>query len=795
MPDPILPRAPDAGSSATRPWPRRLTSPWAALVVLAAFYVLLLASLREKSATFDEQGHATAGYLYWKRGDYGLDPENGNLSKRWIALPYLLGGHNPPATNTPGFSDSLWRLADHWFNRAGNDVTSMLARGRAMSALVAVALGAVVWFWARHLFGPLAGMLALLLYALNPTILANGGLMTSDTPAAFGFLIALGSIWATLHRISVARVIAGVFAIGVLFLVKMSAPLILPIAALLTLARIIDGRPLPVGRDRLLAKRGQQLAAFALVALVQTAGIVAMVWAFYGFRYSAFPPDSTIAPRFDRPWEWVFDVREPRALLAELSLTADQQRAVDAALPPVISSDIAWSFLALDRLEELQRRVLTPTQSARLAELRREPPRHWVLRIIHLAREHRLLPEAFLYGYANVWKTSSKLAAFLNGEISNTGWRSFFPFTFAVKTPLALLGLLGLALVAAFAVWQSHTRTAARSRARVAWELLYPVLPLLLLFFGYWAIALSSNLNIGHRHLLPTYPPLLILTAGVAAWCFREAGAAASWSTSRRAMAATVAILVGLHAAETAYRFPNYLAYFNGIIRPDRAYRHVVDSSLDWGQELPAIARYLRERPGERAHLAYFGVGSPARYGIRAQHLGGFTALDWRLAAPMKPLFGVPAAEIEAFLREHPEYDASLAFRLDTGKETGILLTHRASAHRLGAGLYVISASTLQPLYHGRVEGFWNAAHEREYQRIKAAVAPFLTDDPQARIAAVSARPVAEWISLFDDFYDFRLARLTTFLRAREPDDIINHSVLVYRLSEADVARAIDGPL
>jgi hypothetical protein len=39
-----------------------------------------------------------------------------------------------------------------------------------------------------------------------------------------------------------------------------------------------------------------------------------------------------------------------------------------------------------------------------------------------------------------------------------------------------------------------------------------------------------------------------------------------------------------------------------------------------------------------------------------------------------------------------------------------------------------------------------------------------------------------------------RFARLTAYLRQREPDDNVNYSILVYRLTEADLARALDGP-
>src|SRR4051812_5694554 len=107
---------PDATTTfAVTGWRKWLTSGQAAAALLALFYVGLLISLRQKSATFDEPGHATAGYIYWTLGDYRIDPENGNLSKRWMALPFLFSGEQFPATTTNGWADSnSWLLADAW---------------------------------------------------------------------------------------------------------------------------------------------------------------------------------------------------------------------------------------------------------------------------------------------------------------------------------------------------------------------------------------------------------------------------------------------------------------------------------------------------------------------------------------------------------------------------------------------------------------------------------------------------------------------------------------------------------
>jgi hypothetical protein len=219
---------------------RRLTGPVAAGVTLVLLWIVMLASLRNKSLTYDELGNVTSGYTYWRFNDYRLDPENGNLPQRVGAIPLVAGHYRFPSTEGEAWQMSdEWGLGYQWFFQMGNDAAGMTARGRAVSGLLAVALGALVWLWSRRLFGPLGGMLSLLLFGLSPTILANGALMTSDTASALFFLASTGSLWLMLHRLPVGRVLLSAVVMGGLFVSKMSAPLIVPVALTLLAARLI----------------------------------------------------------------------------------------------------------------------------------------------------------------------------------------------------------------------------------------------------------------------------------------------------------------------------------------------------------------------------------------------------------------------------------------------------------------------------------------------------------------------------------------------------------------------------
>ncbi len=223
----------------------------------------------------------------------------------------------------------------------------------------------------------------------------------------------------------------------------------------------------------------------------------------------------------------------------------------------------------------------------------------WKAYFIEVARDWRLLPEAWLYGLSTVLAGSMARPSFLAGEYSLSGWWQFFPAMFLTKTPLALLFFTPVALVlGAVRFWRLES--GARRERLTRW------MPLILTSAVVWLTALTSNLNIGHRHILAVYPVLFIAAGGLAA-------------SGGRWLALPLVLLV-IQTVESFAIRPHYLAFFNPLGGgPAKAYRLVVDSSLDWGQDLPALRAWLAEnrRPGEPVYLSYFGSAWPPHYGVR----------------------------------------------------------------------------------------------------------------------------------------------------------------------------------
>ena len=217
--------------------------------------------------------------------------------------------------------------------------------------------------------------------------------------------------------------------------------------------------------------------------------------------------------------------------------------------------------------------------------------------ILQWVDQHRLLPNTYAYGFALVQAKAQKRQAFLAGQYSSTGWWYFFPVAFLIKTPLALVILvlagLGLCLAQPGVFWKNDV---------------FVIAPLAI----YLGIAMASSINIGLRHILPIYPFALLLAGKAVEQC---------WRGVRRAVPLA---LLAAAAVEVLAVHPDYLAFFNlAVGGPSHGYEWLVDSNLDWGQDLKGLKHWMDKNSVEHINLSYFGNADPDYYGIRCTHLPG----------------------------------------------------------------------------------------------------------------------------------------------------------------------------
>ena len=216
-------------------------------------------------------------------------------------------------------------------------------------------------------------------------------------------------------------------------------------------------------------------------------------------------------------------------------------------------------------------------------------------RLIALGLEWKLLPEAYLEGarYVAQHNVAGHPTYLLGKTEAVVGPWYYYAVAFALKNTPGFL--------AAFAF--AATR---RGPARVAavW------LPALLTF----AAASAGRIQIGERYVLAVYPYLIVLAAGALAPLLEGA---------RRRLA--LVLMLAAHVAPVLAQTPRgYIPYFNlAAGGTDGGHRFLADSNLDWGQDLPRLAAWMRRHQVEAVQLAYHGPDDPDRFGIRHADLPG----------------------------------------------------------------------------------------------------------------------------------------------------------------------------
>jgi hypothetical protein len=685
-------------------------SSWKILVLAAAllafYFIMAVSASRQKGPAFDETDHLAAGYNAWLNHDFSLDPGNGDFVRRWATVPLLF---SKPAF--PSLSDPNWRKAQSFgvgyklLFELGNDPAAILLQCRCMVALLGVVLGALVFACSRRLFGDLGGIISLTLFVFCPHMLAYGALVTTDLAFALALLASTWFVWRLLHRVTWVGLVGSLLAFSLLLISKTSAVLIAPIAVVLIAVRLFSRRPWlwRLGKERLMASRRQQISVLAGLVLIHLVVGWATIWAAFDFRYSgrADPVDSD--------------------LVFKRLLTTD-----------------------------------TPVQGP-------------LASTFDFCRRNHLLPEGYLFGAEDL-AISERRSSFMDGHWNVGGSVWFFPYAAWAKTPTALFFLLPFGLaggwrarngkavqgpsgVALAVSTSSRPRASRGAKAEVsakADRVLHSskrateeAIPFIALFVVYAAAAMWQNLNIGFRHILSLYPVLYILAGSVALW----------WPLSRLWARAVTLLLVGWFAVDSLSVRPDYLAYFNGFVGgPAQGYQHLVDSSLDWGQDLPALKRWLTaHNPGdvEPVFLSYFGTASPEYYGIKSERLLAFP--EWR---------------------------------------------HR-QVFACTPGYYAISATMFQNLYT-EAFGPWNRAYENAYQTTlhNLGLSERTAGDSATLGAWLQQYPGSVWQEQYGALDALRFNRLCGWLRAthRPPDAEVGYSILIWKLDAQDLHAALWGP-
>jgi len=279
--------------------------------------------------------------------------------------------------------------------------------------------------------------------------------------------------------------------------------------------------------------------------------------------------------------------------------------------------------------------AVTPDDSAWVRALGRGPIAEQIMDFSH---SHLKRPAPFAGILFQVLHNSSGHDAYLMGHLSNSGWWYYFPLVWLFKsTPvellLTVLGLI-LSLVMLRDAWKSmrgypNDASVARSEKRSMLDANKPTshapLVWLLAIVVLLAMSITSRLNLGQRYLLTLYPLLFLFTIDQFWRWFQNKGSLITLFCF---------VCFGFQIVSITSVQPHYLSYFNDSVGgPAEGRFYLLDSNLDWGQDLPALKEKLAELPEkerEQCLLYYFGTARPEAYSLTALSLKGPLPADFK---------------------------------------------------------------------------------------------------------------------------------------------------------------------
>lgn len=562
-----------------------------ALCVLFTMFMLMYVTAPQETAIMDELAHIPAGYSYVSHQDMRINPEHPPILKDLSGLPLLALKPNFPETAAAWQTDlnGQWKLGELFLYESGNNPDQILFWARLGPMLLTVVFGFLLFRFGQEWFGKSVGLLALILFAFSPALLAHGKYVTTDVAAAFGFFLAIAYFIRYLYVQNRRNFITAGVAFGIAEGLKFSLVLLVPLFIGFAILWAFAHHGERSWKD-MLAPAARLLKRTLLIFII---GYVAIIWPLYQVHVWNYP--AAPATQADR-----------QAIVAsKLSLCRD----LDTVKIPV-----SQYRDTVCNLKTFRPRVIAET-------------------FIWMSDKPVLRPFAqYALGVLMVGQRAvGGNTTYFLGEVSRDAWRQYFPIVYLIKEPLAMHVLSLAALLLLLAYLRASIRTSgfsawrARCTAFLRAHFIETTMAIFIMF--YWTSSIAANLNIGIRHIIPTFPFTFLLVSRIVLGHLRkkpdfeftlEPGkmkrlisfyARTAWKY------AALFAVVAWYVVSVCMHYPYFIAYFNELAGgPAHGYTYVADSNIDWGQDLKRLTQFVKENNIDKIRVHYFGGGSPHYY-------------------------------------------------------------------------------------------------------------------------------------------------------------------------------------
>ncbi len=529
-------------------WKHIIKTHFIAAVLMIMAGLLAIFSIWDDSAVRDEMPHIVSGYSYLTKQDYRVNPEHPPLIKELAAVPLLFQSVYFPEQD-PAWKDHVndqWDLGDKFLYKYGNDADRMLFWARIPMILIFLLGGWVLYRFAEKITKRRETALIALLLFLF-----------SPNLMAHGRFITTDM---------------GITAFTVFALYSYYLYLERPNWKRMLFAGLIFGLA--------------QLAKFSVFLLIPT---FLVIGALYGLG--------------------VYRKGKSKIALHQMFLQIGKAiviMAIGYVLVGVWYTFTMWN-MPLAVQHQLINESLTPNDLGKI----NAPYYLNKMTDFPLTRPYAQYLLGFLMVTAHA--TGGHTTYFF-GEVGKN-WPDYFVFAYLLKEPIAsqiLFYFAGIIFTLILVkVLKSWSKGKNHKLLNAYWLQTNAVL-IGYFFFAFLIFFMASvnKLQLGIRYILPVFPFIYLFTAYMLSifWEHFE-GKKQVWA--RFFTIGILSLLLIWVVGSNILVFPSYLAYFNETIGgPKEGYKYLVDSNLDWGQDLIRLRQFMDDNNIPYVKIDYFGGGN-----------------------------------------------------------------------------------------------------------------------------------------------------------------------------------------
>ena len=235
-----------------------------------------------------------------------------------------------------------------------------------------------------------------------------------------------------------------------------------------------------------------------------------------------------------------------------------------------------------------------------------------------LAVRRLLMPAwVFLRGLMGFVMSAGTRPTYLLGHSYPHGVWFYFPVIFALKTPLAFLLTIVLAVASALAVKMRTGLSLIPKDRTLDWRCLWVSLVI------FTAACMANRLDISIRHFSISIVLIILLLAPLPRMLMSLRN---SYPGAARLGAAALVVLTSAAIITAIRTYPNYFPFLNSLNFGRPGYELVNDSNLDWNHALPQVETFVEQHGLKRILLDVYGFSEPQSYVPQA--------VDWNCQQP-----------------------------------------------------------------------------------------------------------------------------------------------------------------